>query len=113
MKELYGLYEKYTGKEPESVTSLTGSGSNRSYFRMSGGERSLMGVVGTDALENKAFITLAGHFHEKGIPVPEVVSVSEDAMRYLQEDLGNVLLSDMVAAAHKNGGIEEGGELEA
>ena len=57
MKELYGLYEKYTGKEPESVTSLTGSGSNRSYFRMSDGERSLMGVVGTDALENKAFIT--------------------------------------------------------
>ena len=113
MKELYGLYEKYTGKEPESVTSLTGSGSNRSYFRMSGGERSLMGVVGTDVLENKAFITLASHFHGHGIPVPEVVSVSEDGMRYLQEDLGNVLLSDMVAAAHKNGGIEEGGELEA
>ena len=32
---------------------------------------------------NKAFITLAGHFHEKGIPVPEVLSVSEDGMRYL------------------------------
>ena len=57
MKELYGLYEKYTGKEPESVTSLTGSGSNRSYFRMSDGKSTLMGVVGTDALENKAFIT--------------------------------------------------------
>lgn len=112
MKDLYSLFEKYTGKEPANVNSLTGSASNRSYFRMSEGECSLMGVVGTDALENKAFITLAGHFHEKGIPVPEVVSVSDDGMRYLQEDLGNVLLSDMVATAHKNGGIEEGSDLE-
>ncbi|MBR5273991.1 MAG: phosphotransferase, partial [Bacteroidales bacterium] len=61
MKDLYSLFEKYTGKEPANVNSLTGSASNRSYFRMSEGERSLMGVVGTDALENKAFITLAGH----------------------------------------------------
>lgn len=112
MKDLYILYGKYTGKEPENVAPLSGSASNRSYFRMSEGGRTLMGVVGTDALENKAFITLAGHFREKGIPVPEVVSVSDDGMRYFQEDLGNVLLSDMIAAAHKNGGIEEGSGLE-
>ena len=113
MKDLYALFEKYTGKEPSNATSLTGSASNRSYFRMSEGESSLMGVVGTDGLENKAFVTLAAHFREKGIPVPRVVCVSDDGMRYLQEDLGNTLLSDMVAAAHKNGGIEEGSDLEA
>ena len=113
MKELNRLYEKYTGKEPGKVISLTGSGSNRSYFRMFGEERSLVGVVGTDVLENKAFITLAGHFREKGINVPEVVSVSDDGMRYLQEDLGRTMLSDMVAEAHKNGGIEQGSGLEA
>ena len=113
MKDLYALFEKYTGKAPSNATSLTGSASNRSYFRMSEGESSLMGVVGTDILENKAFVTLAAHFREKGIPVPRVVCVSDDGMRYLQEDLGNTLLSDMVAAAHKNGGIEEGSDLEA
>ena len=112
MKDLYALFEKYTGKAPSNATSLTGSASNRSYFRMSEGESSLMGVVGTDILENKAFVTLAAHFREKGIPVPRVVCVSDDGMRYLQEDLGNTLLSDMVAAAHKNGGIEEGSDLE-
>ena len=47
MKDLYSLFEKYTGMKPANVNSLTGSASNRSYFRMSGGESPLMGVVGT------------------------------------------------------------------
>ena len=113
MKELYGLFRKHTGAEPENAVALTGSGSNRSYFRLHGGGTSLMGVTGTDVKENNAFITLAAHFRSQGLPVPEVLAVSEDGMSYLQEDLGNLLLADLVAAAHKNGGIEEGGQLEA
>ena len=72
-----------------------------------------MGVTGTDVKENNAFITLAAHFRSQGLPVPEVLAVSEDGISYLQEDLGDLLLADLVAAAHKNGGIEEGGQLEA
>ena len=113
MKELYGLFRKHTGAEPENAVALTGSGSNRSYFRLHGGGASLMGVTGTDVKENNAFITLAAHFRSQGLPVPEVLAVSEDGISYLQEDLGDLLLADLVAAAHKNGGIEEGGHLEA
>ena len=113
MKELYGLFRKHTGAEPENAVALTGSGSNRSYFRLYGGGTSLMGVTGTDVKENNAFITLAAHFRSQGLPVPEVLAVSEDGLSYLQEDLGDLLLADLVAAAHKNGGIEEGGQLEA
>jgi aminoglycoside/choline kinase family phosphotransferase len=113
MKELYGLFRKHTGAEPENAVALTGSGSNRSYFRLHGGGTSLMGVTGTDVKENNAFITLAAHFRSQGLPVPEVLAVSEDGISYLQEDLGDLLLADLVAAAHKNGGIEEGGQLEA
>ena len=113
MKELYGLFRKHTGAEPENAIALTGSGSNRSYFRLHGGGTSLMGVTGTDVKENNAFITLAAHFRSQGLPVPEVLAVSEDGISYLQEDLGDLLLADLVAAAHKNGGIEEGGQLEA
>lgn len=113
MKELYGLFRKQTGAEPENAVALTGSGSNRSYFRLHGGGTSLMGVTGTDVKENNAFITLAAHFRSQGLPVPEVLAVSEDGISYLQEDLGDLLLADLVAAAHKNGGIEEGGQLEA
>ena len=113
MKELYGLFRKHTGAEPENAVALTGSGSNRSYFRLHGGGTSLMGVTGTDVKENNAFITLAAHFRSQGLPVPEVLAVSEDGISYLQEDLGDLLLADLVAAAHKNGGIEDGGQLEA
>lgn len=103
MKELYGLYKEYTGSEPELAVALTGSGSNRRYVRLSAPEGSYIGVTGTDVLENKAFLTIARHFRQKGIPVPEVLVVSADGMSYLQEDLGDVLLSDMVARAGKEG----------
>ncbi len=71
-----------------------------------------MGVVGTDRQENDAFITLAGHFMSKGIAVPEVLAVSGDGLRYLQEDLGSDVLGDRVAAVNKAGGFA-GSEAEA
>ncbi len=96
---------EYAGKEPVKVTALSGSGSNRRYFRMEVPGRSLMGVAGIDANENQAFITLARHFKAKGINVPEIHAVSGDGMRYLQEDLGAEMLGDMVAAVNKAGGF--------
>lgn len=112
MNGLYRLFKEYTGSETENVRQLTGSGSNRTYCRMEADGRRLMGVKGVDARENEAFITIARHFHECGIPVPQVLAVSGDMMCYLQEDLGDTLLSDMVAAAGKDGGIQEGSALE-
>ena len=112
MKELEVLYSRYTGSEPQQVTPLTGSASNRQYARISGQAGSCIGVEGTDPLENNAFLTIAGHFLSKGIPVPEVLAVSEDGMTYLQEDLGDVLLSDLVAKAWKDGGILPDSSLE-
>lgn len=112
MKELEVLYKRYTGSEAQQICPLTGSASNRQYVRISGPAGSYVGVTGTDGLENKAFLTIASHFHSKGIPVPEVLSVSEDGMSYIQEDLGDVLLSDMVAKAGKEGGVLPDSPLE-
>lgn len=88
------LFETLYGFGPESVASLSGSGSNRRYARLSGRGISCIGVTGTDRDENVAFLTLAEHFRRKGIPVPHVLAVSEDSMTYLQEDLGDVHLFD-------------------
>ena len=98
------LFTAYFGVEPQSCEPLSGSGSNRRYFRLSAEGRSCMGVIGTDARENDAFIKLAEHFRSKGINVPLVYAVSEDGMTYIQEDLGSRMLSDDVAAALKEGG---------
>lgn len=107
MTDLYGLYKQYAGREPENTVALSGSGSNRRYVRMSVEGNSVMGVIGTDVQENRAFLAIARHFRKKGIPVPEVLAVSEDEMSYIQEDLGDELLSDMVAEAGKAGNLSE------
>lgn len=98
------FFTAYFGGKPYSCEPLQGSGSNRRYYRLMAEGRSCMGVIGTDARENMAFITLAGHFRSKGINVPQVYAVSEDGLTYIQEDLGDRLLSDDVAAALKDGG---------
>ena len=91
---------------------MTGSASNRMYFRLTGEGGPCVGVVGTDARENEAFLAIASHFRTRGINVPEVYAVSDDRMAYIQEDLGSVVLFDLLARARKSGqGMEEVNEL--
>ncbi len=104
------LFEKCTGMAPERMTALAGSGSNRRYFRLEGGGRCLIGVKGTDLQENKAFVNIAMHFLTRGIPVPRVLAA--DGLAYLQEDLGDDILGDRVAAVNRAGGFA-GNEAEA
>lgn len=94
MQELLSLYATRYGVPPAEVIPITGSASNRSYYRMSSPVGTCIGVVGLDSAENHAFLTLAHQFVNKGIPVPEVYCVSDDRMRYLQEDLGDAHLFD-------------------
>lgn len=88
------LFADVYGNAPATVTELQSSGSNRRYFRLSeaDGGRTLIGVLGTSVQENRAFIYMARHFAEKGIPVPTVLAVSDDGMAYVQTDLGDTLL---------------------
>ena len=70
-EELKQLYQTHTGSPATDITELSSSGSNRRYFRLSGSV-SLIGVSGTSIEENNAFIYMAAHFREKGLPVPQV-----------------------------------------
>ncbi|MCH5346982.1 MAG: phosphotransferase [Muribaculaceae bacterium] len=93
MKEskLFRLYREVTGSDPTAIDELPSSGSNRRYFRLSGSQP-LIGVIGTVASENEAFIYLADHFGKRGLPVPKVLAISADRMAYVQQDLGDTLL---------------------
>ena len=103
--ELLSLYTSYTGASPKSIEPITGSGSNRQYVRFTSAEgQSLIGVVGTSLEENHAFITLARHFAEKGLPVPQVLAVSDDERCYLQNDLGSRSLFDALRNGREAGG---------
>lgn len=96
------LYRQVTGQQHDNIELLTGSGSNRRYFRMTG-PRSLIAVCGESIAENRAFIYMARHFRNKGIPVPEVLAVSDDESCYIQEDLGDTLLFNAITNGRTTG----------
>ncbi len=98
------LFESYTGQEMADMTELNSSGSNRRYFRLTGKSGiTLVGVIGLNLKENKAFCGLSRHFLEKGIKVPRVLAISDDGMSYIQEDLGDDLLYTVVAQGRESG----------
>ena len=90
------------GCEPLSVVRLTGDGSNRAYYRMTG-TVPVMGAVGTSVEENAAFIALSKAFKAAGAAAPQVLAVSGDGLCYLQEDLGDVSLYSALAGAREKG----------
>lgn len=96
------LYQSYTGEAPASIEPLPGAGSNRQYFRLKGKE-SLIGVYGTSAEENHAFIYMAGHFSQKGLPVPRVLAQAADQSAYLQDDLGDTSLFQFIQKGRESG----------
>ena len=94
MQALASLYTAHFGCSPEEVIPITGSASNRSYFRMSSPAGRCIGVIGLDYDENRAFLEIARNFRIKDINVPEIFAAAADKMRYIQEDLGDDILFD-------------------
>ena len=105
MKQLTELYRSWSGAEPASIEKLPGAGSNRSYYRLTDGAgKSVIGVIGTSRDENHAFVYLCRHFVKRQLPVPQLLAVSNDELRYLQTDLGSVSLFDAIRGGREAGG---------
>ena len=96
MEVLAHLFEQWSGHAPESVLSLAPSGSNRQYYRLRSATHSTIGTYGAEQKENQAFLYYSRHFQTKGIPVPRIYAEAEDQQFYLQEDLGNTSLYDLL-----------------
>ena len=103
MQQLIQLFSELTGKTASTLEALPSSGSNRKYYRLQSDNISLIGVHGESVQENQAFIYLAKHFRAKGLNVPEVVSVSDDKMFYLQQDLGDTILFESIKEGRLSG----------
>ena len=105
MEKLLELYKEWKGAEPATTEKLPGAGSNRVYYRLVDDEgKSVVGCIGTSRDENHAFIYLARHFTRRQLPVPEVLAVSNDELRYLQTDLGSTSLFDAIRGGREAGG---------
>ncbi len=103
-ERLEELYVKYAGMAPVRCTLLAGAGSNRKYYEMSSGDgKTVIGTVGEDEDENRAFFAIAAHLRSKGIDVPQIMAVSDDGLCYIQQDLGRKSLYDAVSAGRSSG----------
>ena len=105
MEALQKLYEQWKGEAPVQTERLAGAGSNREYYRMTDGEgQSVIGCIGTSRDENHAFVCLTKHFTRRQLPVPQILAVSNDELRYLQTDLGDQSLFDALRVGREAGG---------
>ena len=112
MERLRALFRSCRGNEAAAVTPITGSGSNRRYFRLTGIDgHTLIGVIGTSKEENHAFIYLAQHFWHQQLPVPHVLAMTADGLCYLQNDLGSRSLFDALQAGREAGGCYSEAEV--
>jgi len=106
---LVRLFERRFGRPPAAVVGLAGDGSNRSYRRLLGDDgRSVVGVVGPDHDENRAFLSYTRRFFDAGLPVPELYAADEDTGVYLIEDLGDVTLFDALEQARPEAATDAG-----
>lgn len=82
---------------PMSLETLRQAGSNRQYFRVLLKDKSfiLTNNPGNNP-ENNAFIAFTKHFHAKGIHVPSIEYVEPDQSFYVQSDLGDISLFDIM-----------------
>lgn len=103
MDSLIKLYISYTGSKPSLCEKIAGGGSNREYYRITDNTgHTVIGAVGTSYEENDTFIYLANHFAKIGLPVPQILAVSDDRMVYLQSDLGSTTLYDILKNGREN-----------
>lgn len=101
------MFEHQFQEKVETFSMLPPSGSYREYCRLGNSNRSVIGAFNADVKENTAFLAFSNHFREKGLPVPEVFSVSSDLKKYLLEDLGNVTLFDYLTEIRESEGFSE------
>lgn len=98
------LYEEWARSEAEEVLALAANGSNRRYWRMTGGGRSCIAAWNDDVRENEAFFYYSRALRERGVRVPEVYAVADDRRHYLQQDLGDMTLYAYLYDKRRQGG---------
>lgn len=90
------LYRNHFSEEATFIEELRAHASERRMFRLTGRSHRAIGVKNDDTRENNAFIRFGEHFKKFGLNVPAVYCWSEDLLYYLEEDLGDTSLFDLL-----------------
>lgn len=82
-------YKELFGDLDIKIAALPKSGSDRMYFRIFDGDKTVIGAYNANLEENEAFIGFTNHFIKQGLPVPEIFGYIPDQFIYFLKDLGD------------------------
>ncbi|MBS1615217.1 MAG: phosphotransferase [Bacteroidetes bacterium] len=99
-EEIAGLlFTEHFGNSPLSISSLPVSGSDRRYYRLTGPKgKSAIATINTNIAENNTYFYFTELLRKHGINVPEMYRVAKDRRAYLQQDVGQQSLFDLLRA---------------
>ena len=103
MDVLTRLFEQHFHTPVESVQPLQGElgGSGRKIIRLTAKGTSAVGILYSVREENIAFLEFSRHFHKHGLPVPQIYGEDLDHGAYLEEDLGDTSLFELLSTNRK------------
>src|SRR5947209_16588983 len=107
MDTLTKLFEQRFYSRVEQVQPLQGElgGSGRRIVRLTGAEKSVIGILYDVREENVAFLEFSRHFRRHGLPVPEIYADDLSQGAYLEEDFGNTTLFEYLSSQRVAGDI--------
>lgn len=106
---LSALFAAAFGFPAASILDLRADGSDRKLYRLIGGNGiTAVGVFGPEPEENRAFLSYSRSLRSAGLPVPEIYAADEAAGIYLEEDLGDVTLFDLLSQMRTGSQFPEG-----
>jgi len=99
MDVLERLFEQHFHLPVESVQPLQGElgGSGRRIIRLTGQGKTAIGILYGVREENAAFLEFSRHFRKRGLPVPEIYGEDLDQGAYLEQDLGDMSLFELLS----------------
>jgi aminoglycoside/choline kinase family phosphotransferase len=100
------LFEQYFGAPPHKVFVMQAHASDRKIFRLSGSDaifkqkgvnkNTVIGVENPNVKENAAFVYFSNAFKAQGLPVPTIYCQDSSNLCYIEEDLGDTTLFNIV-----------------
>jgi aminoglycoside/choline kinase family phosphotransferase len=107
MDVLKTLFEQHFHIPVERVQPLQGElgGSGRKIVRLGAKGISAIGILYGVREENVAFLEFSRHFRKHGLPVPEIYAENLDQGAYLEQDLGDTSLFELLSKNRKTESI--------
>lgn len=96
LQKIETLFKTFSEEQIVSIEKLPQSGSDRKYFRIFCEQKNYIATDNLNIKENKTFISFTNHFRKLHLPVPFIYAVSEDGETYIQEDLGEKSLLNIL-----------------